>query len=134
MPFQGNKIIGIVGTRRRDTSSVQKLIEEKFWEIYEEGDIICSGGCPKGGDRFAEAIAKAEGIPILTIYPNYKRFRQGAPIVRNGSVAENSDIVIACVIRPEEGLQEVLKRKKGGTEDMLRKFVDAHPEGKVILV
>ena len=47
----------------------------------------------------------------------------GAPIVRNGPVAENCDVVIACVMHPEEGLDEVLKRTKGGTEDMLKKHV-----------
>ena len=130
------KKIGIIGTRRRDTPSVRKLIEEKFWEIYEEGDMIVSGGCPQGGDKFADQIARSEGIPILTIYPNYKRYKQGAPIVRNTTVAKNSDIVIACVIRPEDGVEEVLKRKRGGTEDTLRKFV-AHKEhniNKVMLV
>lgn len=120
------KRIGIVGTRRRDTASVRSLIEEKFWEIYEGGDWIVSGGCPKGGDRFAEQIAKAEGIPILIFYPNYKRYKQGAPVIRNGDVAKESDIVIACVMNPEEGVNEVLKRKKGGTEDMLRKFAKFH--------
>ena len=128
------KKIAIVGTRRRDTPAARKVIEEVFWKIYEEGDWIVSGGCGKGGDKFAEQIAKAEGIPILTIYPAYKRFKQGAPTVRNGPVAENSDVVIACVIRPEDGIAEVLKRKKGGTEDMLKKFVKAHPEGKIYLV
>ncbi len=135
MPFQGNKIIGIVGTRSRNTSAAFNLIEEKFWEIYEEGDIICSGGCPKGGDRCAEAIAKREGIPILIIYPNYKRYKMGGPTVRNGPVAENSDVVIACVRRPEEGIEEVLKRKKGGTEDMLKKYVKHKGEkSKIYLV
>ena len=128
------KKIAIVGTRRRDTPAARKVIEEVFWKIYEEGDWIVSGGCGKGGDKFAEQIAKAEGIPILTIYPAYKKFKQGAPTVRNGPVAENSDVVIACVIRPEDGIAEVLKRKKGGTEDMLKKFVKAHPEGKIYLV
>jgi hypothetical protein len=32
-----------------------------FWtpkiNIYKKGDSICSGCCPKGGDRFAEIIA-----------------------------------------------------------------------------
>ncbi|MCF8019822.1 MAG: hypothetical protein K9L62_10465 [Vallitaleaceae bacterium] len=132
--FHGNKIIGIVGTRTRNTSSIRKLIEEKFWEIYKEGDFICSGGCPKGADRFAEQIAKAGGIPILIIYPNYKRFKMGAPTIRNGDIAENSDVVIACVKRPEEGIEEVLKRKKGGTEDMLKKFMKYHPKGQVYLI
>lgn len=124
------KRIGIIGTRRRDTPAIQRLIEEELWKIYEEGDWIVTGGCPKGGDRFAEAIAKANGIPILTFYPNYKRYKQGAPIVRNGPVAENSDTVIACVVNPEDSIHEILQRKKGGTEDALRKFV-AHKEHNI---
>jgi len=128
------KNIGIVGTRSRNTSMVRTLIEKKFWKIYEEGDFICSGGCQKGADRFAEQIAKSEGIPILIIYPNYKKFKLGAPIIRNGSIAENSDVVIACVKRPQEGIEEVLKRKKGGTEDMLKKFIKMKPQGQIFLV
>jgi len=128
------KRIAIVGTRSRNTGMAFEVIEDKFWEIYEEGDLIVSGGCSKGGDRCAEALAKREGIPILIIYPNYKKYKLGAPNIRNGTVAESSNVVIACVRRPEEGLEEVLKRTKGGTEDMLKKFVKTHPEGKVYLV
>ena len=130
------KRIGIIGTRRRNTPSVRRLIEDEFWKIYEEGDIIVSGGCPKGGDKFADDIARSEGIPILTIYPNYKRYGQGAPKIRNTPVAQASDIVIACVVQPEEPIEEILKRKKGGTEDTLRKFVakEEHNIKKVIIV
>jgi hypothetical protein len=130
------KRIGIIGTRRRDTPSVRKLIEEQFWKIYEKGDIICSGGCPKGGDRFAESIARAEGIPILTIYPNFKKYGQGAPKIRNTPVAQASDIIIACVVNPEDPIEEILKRTKGGTEDTLRKFVakEEHNINKVVIV
>lgn len=128
------KKIGIVGTRARNTASTLKLIQSKFFEIYEKGDWICSGGCPKGADRFAEQIAKTEGIPILIIYPDYKRFKMGAPTIRNGDVAKNSDVVIACVKRPEEGIEEILKRKKGGTEDMLKKFLKIHPNGEIYLI
>ena len=115
------KKIAVVGTRRRDTPSAYKLVEEKFFEIYVEGDWIVSGGCKKGGDRFAEVIAKKHGIPILLFYPNYPRYKQGATIVRNGPVAETCDVVIACVMHPEDGIIKVLQRTKGGTEDMLKK-------------
>ena len=127
------QIIGIIGTRRKDTSVAKKAIKEAFFKIYKEGDWICSGGCQKGGDRFAEQIAKNEGIPILTIFPNYKRHGDGAPFVRNGLVAEHSDIIIACVMNPEDGIDEVLKRKTGGTEDTLRKYV-GHNKTEIYLV
>ena len=121
------KIIGVVGTRKRNTSAAFKKIKEKFFEIYEEWDWICSGGCPKGGDRCAEQIAKSEGIPILIFYPAYKRYGRGAPTVRNTLVAEKSEVIIACVMKSEEGIDEVLKRDKGGTEDTLRKY-EGHKE------
>lgn len=123
-----------MGTRSRNTSAAFKLIEVQFWQIYEDGDWIVSGGCSKGADRFAEQLAKQEGIPILLFYPNYKRYNRGAPMIRNGSVAENADIVIACVRHPEEGLEEVLKRKKGGTEDMLKKYAKNKGKEGIILV
>lgn len=113
----------MVGTRRRDTSAAATVVSSKFKELYEEGDWICSGGCAKGADRFAEQIAKQEGIPIITIYPNHKRYKQAAPIIRNGPVADTCDVIIACVIRPEDGIDSVLGRTKGGTEDTLRKFI-----------
>jgi hypothetical protein len=117
------KTIGIIGTRRRDTAIVLKLIKEKFNEIYEDGDIICSGGCSKGGDRFAEQIAKGNGIPILIVYPDYKRYGKAAALIRNGTIAKKSDVIIACVVHPEDGISNILERKKGGTEHTLRQFI-----------
>ncbi len=132
------KKIGIIGTRRRNNASAQKVIEDKFFELYEDGDWIVSGGCSKGGDEFAHQIAKKNGIPILIFYPDYKRFSRGAPMARNAFVAKHSDVIVACVIRPEEGLAEVVKREKGGTEDTLKKFIKLyycdHPEREVHLV
>jgi len=113
----------VIGTRRRNSKYAYEKVEKKFFEIYEEGDIICSGGCPKGGDRFAEKIAKKYGIPILIIYPNYQKYGRGAPIIRNKEVVKNADFIVACVIRPEDGILQVLERTEGGTEDALKKFV-----------
>jgi len=106
------KKIGIIGSRRRNGGVDQKAVREKFFEIYEHGDIICSGGCPQGGDRFAEKIAKDNGIPILIFYPNWKEFGKSAGIIRNRYIADESDILIACVA----------KDRKGGTEDTIHKY------------
>lgn len=52
------KTIGIVGSRRRNSDEdLEKVAEIFFSGIYQKGDRICSGGCPKGADRFAEIIA-----------------------------------------------------------------------------
>ena len=106
------KKIGIIGTRRRNNSEAYKKVETDFFEIYENGDWIVSGGCPKGGDRFALVIAKKYGIPILIFYPNWDKYKRGAGLVRNGDIANNSDVLVACVA----------KDRTGGTEDTIKKF------------
>ena len=108
----GNKAIAIIGTRRRDKGIDQKAVREKFFEVYKEGDMIVSGGCPKGGDRFAEVIAKKYGIPILIFYPNWEKFGKGAGLIRNGDIAFNSDVIIACVAED----------RKGGTENTIESY------------
>lgn len=106
------KYIGIIGTRRRDTSEAFSKIKSKFFEIYEDGDWIVSGGCKKGGDRFAEKLARENGIPIIIFHADWKKFKNGAGFLRNTDIAEHSDIIIACVS----------KDRTGGTEDTIKKF------------
>ena len=117
------KVIAIIGTRKRDTSAAFKLVREAFDKIYEEGDWICSGGCSKGADRYAEQLAKAEGIPILIFWPNNKKYHfKVAPLIRNGDIAKEATHIVACVMNPEDGIDKVLQRTTGGTEDTLKKY------------
>ncbi len=116
--------IGIIGSRRRDSFLDYDLIYKKFFEIYKEGDLIISGGCPKGGDRFAEKIAKKHGIPILIFYPNWDKYRKAAGFKRNTHIAENSDILIACVVN----------ERTGGTEDTIKKFLKIKDSNNLILL
>ena len=107
------KKIGIVGTRRRDTANDRLAVTQQFFEIYEYGDWIVSGGCPEGGDRFAEVIAKDNGIPIIIFYPNWKKYGKVAGFIRNTDIADHSDRLIACTA-PD---------RKGGTEDTIHKYL-----------
>ena len=110
--------IGIVGSRRRDeqddflavAKALQSLLELKLQPNEEV--ILVSGGCPKGGDRFAEDLAKQLGYEMVIHPADWKRYGRGAGFVRNTDIAAGSDYLIACVA-PD---------RKGGTEDTVRKF------------
>lgn len=108
-------LVGIVGTRKRDTDIAFKKVKKSFFNLPREVRTNCwivSGGCPKGGDRFAEMLARRKGIPIVIFYPDWREFNKSAGFVRNGSIADLSDYLIACVS----------KDRKGGTEDTIKKF------------
>ena len=115
------KKIGVIGTRKRNIRTDYQLVHDAFFEVYEEGDWIVSGGCPKGGDAFAEKIAFDYGIPIL-LFPPKKKTRKEF-FARNTSVAENSDRIIACLVNPSDSLTDIYGRKFGGTEDTIKKFL-----------
>jgi hypothetical protein len=118
-----SKCIGIIGTRRRDTEVDYELVLSEFQNIYENGDRIVSGGCPKGGDNFAECIAKNYQIPIMIHYAQWNKYGPPAGFIRNADIAKDADVLIACV-HPD---------RCGGTEDTIRKF-EKLDKGEVILV
>ena len=106
------KVIGIIGSRSRNTLGDLLKTTNAFDEVYEEGDQICSGGCPRGGDRFAELIANDRNIPIILFPANWSKYGKAAGFIRNGDIANKSDVLIACVAED----------RKGGTEDTIKKF------------
>lgn len=121
--------IGIIGSRRRDSEDDLKKTRSAFQKLTKIFGIknlsIVSGGCPKGGDRFAEIIAKEYDVPIKIHRPDKSKLDPNkmknnprwayAEInyARNTLVAEDSDIIIACVSDD----------RKGGTEDTIKKFI-----------
>lgn len=105
------KTIGIVGSRRRDSDKDYGRTCLAFSKVYLQGDRIVSGGCPKGGDRFAEIIAKQDGLTITIHYPDWDRHGKSAGFIRNSLIAEDCDILIAVVAED----------RTGGTEDTIKK-------------
>lgn len=120
------KKIIIIGSRRRD--SYKDFLSTKcvFLTIYKEGDMIVSGGCPKGGDKFAEILADMYDVPKKIFKAKWRKdgkYNKYAGFERNTLVAEFGNVMIACVA-PD---------RAGGTEDTIRKFQKFHPEGKIHL-
>ena len=105
--------VGIVGSRRRNQVIDYLEIVKQFKKIYTPGDMIVSGGCPNGGDKFAEDIAKAYQIPITIYYAQWTKLGKIAGFSRNSDIAREADILIACVA-PD---------RTGGTEDTIKKYL-----------
>jgi len=120
------KRIIVIGSRRRNSKWDFDCVEETFLTIYNPGDIIVSGGCPKGGDSFAEDISARYNILMVVWKAQWTVngvFRRWAGFERNTIIARNGDVVIACVADD----------RTGGTEDTIKKFKKFYPEGRVIL-
>lgn len=116
--------IAIIGTRRRNDEASYIRVEAAFLSIYKEGDMIISGGCSRGGDRFAEVIAKKYNIPIKIYRAEWRRFGLGAGFIRNTDIAWDSTKLIACVA----------ENRTGGTEDTIRKFLELNLKDNLTLV
>jgi len=116
-------VIGIVGTRQRDGQKDFALVEQAFLSVYKQGDIICSGLCSKGADRFAVMLAIKYNAGTKWFPAEWKKYGKGAGFIRNSDIARESDILIACVA-PD---------RKGGTEDTIRKYGKGGKD-KLILV
>lgn len=118
------KTIGIIGTRHRDSDADLLLVKAAFLKAYQPGDRICSGLCPRGGDRFAVLLAKKYNTPTLWFPADWKQYGRGAGFVRNTDIARESDILIACVAAD----------RTGGTEDTIVKWKQFHPSRSIISV
>jgi len=110
---------GIVGSRRRNSRDDLQACDRFMAERLKEGDRIVSGGCPSGGDRFAEIIARRRQFPITIHYARWNDLGKGAGFVRNTDIARECDELVAL---PAED-------RTGGTEDTIRK---AMAMGKIV--
>lgn len=117
------KVIGIIGSRRRDTETDFEAVEAAFLKVYELGDTICSGLCPKGGDRFAVILSKKYNTPKVWHPAEWDKYGKSAGFKRNSYIAVDSDVLIACVASD----------RTGGTEDTIKKYLKMGKD-KLILV
>lgn len=119
--------LGIIGSRKRNTEHDKQLILDKVKELNP--DVIISGGCAKGADKFAESIAEELEIDKDIKYPDIKPGMNylelcKAYYARNKLIAENCDILIALVA----------PNRKGGTENTIKYFLKCNNKNNLIIL
>ena len=107
------KIIGIVGSRRRDSKEDYEKTLKAFEQVYEVDDEIVSGGCSQGADRFAEMLALHCQVPIKIYYAEWNRLGKKAGFMRNAYIAGDADVLIAVVASD----------RTGGTESTIKEYL-----------
>ncbi len=79
--------VAVIGSRGLSVSDLGRYLPENTTEIV-------SGGA-KGVDTSAREYALSHGIKLTEFLPEYTRFGRSAPLKRNITIIEYSDIVIA---------------------------------------
>jgi predicted Rossmann fold nucleotide-binding protein DprA/Smf involved in DNA uptake len=79
--------IAIIGSRNISDINLSEYIHEK-------PEYIISGGA-RGIDTIAEDWAKENGVKTIIFKPEYEKYGKGAPLRRNRTIVENSDIIYA---------------------------------------
>ena len=95
--------VAIIGSRGISSVDLDKYITD--------ATEIVSGGA-KGVDSCAAEYATRKGIALTVFLPEYKRYGKGAPILRNRSIVDYSDKVIAFWDGTSKGTLSVIEYAK----------------------
>ena len=114
-------ILAIIGSRNFTDyeffrSTLNNLIEEKGWDVTE----IVSGGAI-GADTLGWQYAIVNKIKMIEFKPEWDKFGKAAGMIRNTSIIDYCDVVVAFQ-----------KNKSKGTQDSINKAIKAGKETIVV--
>lgn len=85
--MEGDMKVAVIGSRGLSVSNLGRYLPENTTEIV-------SGGA-KGVDTSAREYALSHGIKLTDFLPEYTKYGRSAPLKRNITIIEYSDIVLA---------------------------------------
>ena len=99
--------VAVVGSRGLTVPDLGKYLPDDTTEIV-------SGGA-RGVDTSARKYAIEHGIKLTEFLPDYEKYGRRAPLVRNITIIENADTVIAFWDGQSHGTRFVIEecRKRG---------------------
>ena len=111
--------LGIVGSREfldypLLASTVDTYVEENKITVEK----IVSGGS-RGADSLAARYALEHNYFLLEFKPNYMLYGRGAPLQRNTTIVENSDIILAFVTPSSIGTWDTIRKAQKAGKDVI---------------
>ena len=99
--------VAVIGSRNLQVRDLEKYLPANT-------SCIVTGGA-RGVDTSARIHARRHGIPLREFLPDYHTYGYLAPLIRNGIILENSDLVLAFWDGYSRGTAYVIKkcREKG---------------------
>ena len=79
--------VAVIGARGLKVDHLEDYLPEGVTEIV-------SGGA-RGVDACARDYALRHGLKLTEFLPDYGRFGRGAPLMRNITIIENADLILA---------------------------------------
>lgn len=94
--------VAVIGSRGLKVDNLGEYLPEGTTEII-------SGGA-KGVDACAREYAIAHNIKLTEFLPEYKKYGRNAPLLRNISIIERADVVLAFWDGKSRGTKFVIER------------------------
>ena len=92
--------IAVVGSRSISATDIGTYVSDE--------DEIISGGAA-GVDSCAAEYAKTNGVKLTIFLPQYERYGRAAPIIRNKTIVDHADKIIAFWDGKSKGILSVIK-------------------------
>ena len=102
--------VGIVGSRSFTNYKKFEQVLDKYFE-NKNVNMIVSGGA-RGVDSMAARYAKEHKISLTEYLPEWDRYGKRAGFLRNTTIVENSDLVIAFWDGRSRGTLDDIKKAR----------------------
>ena len=96
----------IAGSRNVDSLTLVRLCFKQF--KYRDKIECVISGCARGVDRLGEAIAKENGLKVISKPANWDLHGKSAGYKRNNEMAEIADCLLAIWDRESKGTKHMI--------------------------
>lgn len=111
--------LAVVGSREYQDRVVVYYFLEEYLKVFGDELVIVSGGCPRGPDHFAEDFAHLHKIPTKIFQANWDEHGKAAGFIRNSTIVDNCDEVIAFWDRKSNGTKDTINKARKQNKEVI---------------